>query len=54
MLHRALTPAEQEAVNEAARIALATYEAALADPKVVLPTAMHLAFLTLRRALEGK
>lgn len=54
MLLRPLTPHEAEAVQNAARIVLACYDAALADPKVICPTPLHAALLRLRSAMEGK
>ena len=41
-------------VEEVAKAALVSYDAACADPKVVIPTAHHAAMLALRKALEGK
>lgn len=54
VLMRPLTVQELEAVAEAARIAIGTYDAACADPKVVITTPMHAAMLRLRNAMEGK
>lgn len=54
LLLRPLTPAEQEAVVEASRLALDCYNAACADPKFVAPSYLHAAFLKIKSSLEAK
>lgn len=47
-----VTPSEEQELKEAARLALVCYESAIADPKVVIPTPLHAAFLRLKHLME--
>ena len=54
LLSRPLTEQEKDEALEAARIALQTYDAACADPKVVITTPLHAAMFRLKQAMEPK
>ena len=49
-----MSEAQLKDIAVAASVTVGYYDKACADPKVVIPTALHAAILHLRQKLEGK